>query len=165
MKLLKTMRFGALYTAWAALFVLTAALGLCFPAAEGGLKALLLIISILFFLPPWLILQKARRTGNDHHRKLVGMLAALSLVMTTALICLNILSFSDAEGLGDVLHVVLTVVSAPMVCSNFFAVPLFLWAVLLMASFFSKKEAKSAGTGRQRMAHEVVCPPGQSVTR
>lgn len=138
MKNLKNLRYGALYTLWAMLFALTAALGLCFPAAEGGLKALLLILSLIFFLPPWLILQKARQTGNDHHRQLVGMLAALSLILTTVLICMNILSFADAEGMGDVLHVVLAVVSAPMVCSNFFAVPLFLWAVLLMASFRKK---------------------------
>ena len=138
MNLIKKMRFGALYTAWAMLFVLTAALGLCFPAAEGGLKALLLIVSVVFFLPPWAILRKARQTGNAHHRKLVGFLAALSLVLTTVLLCLNILSFSDAEGLGALLHIVLTIVSAPMVCSNFFVVPLFLWAVLLMDSFSRK---------------------------
>ena len=138
MNLIKKMRFGALYTAWAMLFVLTAALGLCFPAAEGGLKALLLIVSVVFFLPPWAILRKARQTGNAHHRKLVGLLAALSLVLTTVLLCLNILSFTDAEGLGELLHIVLTIVSAPMVCSNFFAVPLFLWAALLMDSFRKK---------------------------
>ena len=138
MNLIKKMRFGALYTAWAMLFALTAALGLCFPAAEGGLKALLLIVSMVFFLPPWAILRKARQTGNAHHRKLVGLLAALSLVLTTVLLCLNILSFTDAEGLGELLHIVLTIVSAPMVCSNFFAVPLFLWAALLMDSFRKK---------------------------
>ena len=138
MKNLKNLRYGALYPLWAMLFVLTAALGLVFPAAEGGLKALLLIVSLIFFLPPMLILQKARQTGNDHHRKLIGLLAGLSLLLTTVLICMNILSFADAEGMGDMLHVVLTVVSAPMVCSNFFAVPLFCWALLLMASFKKK---------------------------
>ena len=39
------------------------------------------------------------------------------------------------EGVGIALNAALVVISAPMVCSNFYALPIFLWGVLLASAF------------------------------
>ena len=41
-------------------------------------------------------------------------------------------------GLGRGLNAALTVVSAPMLCSNFFVLPIFLWGCLLADTFVKK---------------------------
>ncbi len=143
MNLTKSMRYRMLYILWAGLFLLTAVLGLIFPAAEGIGKAVLRIISILFFLPPWLILEKARKEGCRRQRNVVRMFCAASLILTTVMLCLNILSAKHSDALGNALHWILTVVSAPMVCSNFYVLPLFLWAALLMFSFGRMEKPRS----------------------
>ncbi len=123
------------YSLWAALFALTAVLGLLFPnVTDGAARLPLLAVSLAFFLPPWLILAKARKEGNRKHRILVRNLALTSLVLTVVLLCANILSAGRGELLGNVLNALLTVVSAPMVCSNYYLVPLFLWGTLLMGA-------------------------------
>lgn len=139
MKLIHSMRYRMLYILWAVLFAATAVLGLVFPAAEGFGKVLLQILSIVFFLPPFVILLKARQQGSCHQKNVVRLLCVASLVLTTVLLCLNIASAKASDGMGDVLHWILTIVSAPMVCSNLYALPLFLWAALLMFSFGSAK--------------------------
>ncbi len=141
MKLIHSMRYRMLYILWAVLFVATAVLGLVFPAAEGFGKVLLMLLSVAFFLPPWFILIKARQQGNRHHKTVVRLLCVGSLVLTTVLLCLNILSAKASDGMGDMMHWILTIVSAPMVCSNFYALPLFLWAALLMFTFLGKTES------------------------
>lgn len=116
-----------LYTAWAVLFILCAAFGFV-PERSGPVQALLTVVSILFFLPPALLLYRAK--GNT--RKTVGIFSALSLGATLALLVLNIVFAARSTAVGDFLHGVLTVVSAPMLCCGSWAVSLFLWACLLV---------------------------------
>ena len=47
---------------------------------------------------------------------------------------LNFVLAVGSETLGDVLHSVLTIVSAPMICSGYWVLSLFGWACLLMVS-------------------------------
>lgn len=47
-----------LYTAWAVLFILCAAFGFV-PERSGVLQALLTVLSLVFFLPPAMLLYKA----------------------------------------------------------------------------------------------------------
>lgn len=143
MKFIHSMRYRMLYMLWAVLFAATAVLGLAFPAADGFAKAVLQLISVVFFLPPWLILFKAREEGSRHQRTLVRLFCVASLVLTTVLMCLNILSAKAGDEVGNVLHWILTVVSSPMVCSNFYVLPLFLWAALLMFSFSKAAKTRS----------------------
>lgn len=143
MKLIHSMRYRALYMLWAVLFAVTAVLGLLFPAAEGFTKVLLQIVSVAFFLPPFAILLKAREEGNRHPKTVVRLFCVASLVLTTVLLCLNILAAKADDAVGNALHQILTVVSAPMVCSNFYVLPLFLWAALLMFSFGKKAKTRS----------------------
>ena len=66
--------------------------------------------------------------------KLVCNLSALSLGLTLILLVLNFLTALQSEFLGQVLHYTLVIVSSPMICSGHWAMSLFLWACLLIAS-------------------------------
>ena len=118
-----------LYALWGALFILCAGLGFI-PEPEGTLRLLLTGLSLLFFLPPALLLYR----GDLPDVLLVRNFSALSLGLSLALLILNFLTALRSEFLGQVLHGVLVIVSSPMICSGHWAMSLFLWACLLMAS-------------------------------
>ena len=118
-----------LYALWGALFILCAGLGFI-PEPEGSLRLLLTGLSLLFFLPPALLLYR----GDLPDVLLVRNFSALSLGLSLALLILNFLTALRSEFLGQVLHGVLVIVSSPMICSGHWAMNLFLWACLLMAS-------------------------------
>ena len=137
---MKKHSYKPLYALWGFLFALTAVLGLLFPAVEGTTARLLLaVLSALFFLPPALILALARRNGERFHVWMIRWLCLASIGMTAALLCLNMMSARWSEAVGNGLHAALTIVSAPMVCSNFYVLPIFLWGALLVAAFQKKK--------------------------
>ena len=66
-------------------------------------------------------------------------LSALSLGLTLAVLILNFMSALGSETLGNVLYYVLVVVSAPMICSGYWVLSLFLWACVLMVSLSQLK--------------------------
>ena len=125
----------ALFTLWGVLFALCAGLGFI-PAPTGGLKGFMTALSVLFFLPPALLLWKAHRNTA----LLIRNLSALSLGVTALTLILNFMLAVGSEAMGNVLHYILVVVSVPMVACGYWVLSLFLWACLLMASFFWKKE-------------------------
>ena len=136
---MKKNSYKPLYAFWGFLYALTAVLGLLFPEAEGTtVRLVLLLIAVMFFLPPALILERAKKAGDRLHIWLIRWLCLASIGLTAALLCLNFMSarWSDAVGVG--LQAALTIVSAPMVCSNFYVLPIFLWGALLMAAFQKK---------------------------
>lgn len=140
MKNLQKLTYKTLYRLWAGLFILTAALGLAFPgAASSAGRFFLALISVVFFLPPWAVLAKAKQTGNRHHLRLVRYLALANLVLTGVLFCAGILSLPYGEGVGDAIHVLMTVLCAPLVCSNYYVLPMVLWAMVFYGSFGKKK--------------------------
>ena len=133
---MKKLSYKMLYIAWAILFVLTAMLGLLFPEAEGApARIALLVTAAVFFLPPGLILRKSRKEGKRFHGWLIGFLSLASIVLTVVLLVLNLMSPLWEARVGIALNAALVVVSAPMVCSNFYALPIFFWGVLLAAAF------------------------------
>ena len=89
--------------------------------------------ALVFFLPPAVLLYRAGKAGDRNAVKLICALAALSLVLTLGLLIGNVLSVGASEWLGTMLYYLLVIVSAPMVCSGYWAVGLFLWACLLVA--------------------------------
>ena len=118
-----------LYMLWAGLFVLCAGLGFI-PEPEGLSKSALTTVSLVFFVPPaWLLYR-----GDVSDAKLVCNLSALSLGLTLILLILNFLTALQSDFLGQVLHYTLVIVSSPMICSGHWAMSLFLWACLLIAS-------------------------------
>ncbi|MBR2048902.1 MAG: hypothetical protein IJ960_09945 [Oscillospiraceae bacterium] len=138
MNYIASLRYRQLYTLWGGLFGLTALLGLLFPGAKGIGQALLIVLAVGFFLPPWLILIKARAAGVKKHIILIRCLAAASLAATLALLCAGIRSLALGEGVGQLIHVLTSILCAPLTCGNFYALPIFLWATLLFGSFGKK---------------------------
>lgn len=123
------MKQKCLFTLWGVLFVLCAGLGFR-PESTGWMTA----VSVLFFLPPALLLYRADREKDRQILLLVRNLSALSLGVTLVTLILNFVLAVSSQTLGTILHYVLTIVSAPMICSGYWVVSLFLWACLLMAS-------------------------------
>ena len=136
---MKKLTYKTLYIAWAVMFVLTAALGFAFPEVENRWgKVGLGLVSILFFLPPGLVLSRAKAEGHRFHVRLVGFLALGSLLLTLVLLALGLISFIWSDALANAMYGALVIVSSPMICSNFYALSLFLWGTLLTGAFFSK---------------------------
>lgn len=117
-----------LFALWGVLFIICAGLGFI-PEPSG----ILTLVSLLFFLPPAVILYRAGKTGDTASVKLICSLAALSLGLTLLLLIGNVLSVAASEAVGTALYFLLTIVSAPMICSGYWVLSLFLWACLLTA--------------------------------
>ena len=133
------MKRSSLLALWGILYIICAGLGFI-PEPEGGVRVLLLMISLVFFVPPAIVLYDAIRCGDQKTVRLIRLLSAASLGITLLLIILSILTAASGEALGSMLNVLLVVLSAPMFCSNYWALSLFLWAALLTASFTAKKK-------------------------
>ena len=131
------MKKQTLFALWAVSFIICAGLGFI-PEPAGAIQALLTILSVAFFVPPAWLLYTARHTGDTATIKLIRSLSALSLFLTLVLLILNFLTALSSELLGTVLYYVLVIVSAPMICSGYWVLSLFLWACLLMVSLKKK---------------------------
>lgn len=127
------MKSRFLYVLWGALFILCAALGFI-PEPAGAGKLLLTVLSIAFFVPPAVLVWQGRKQADDAAIAVVRSLSIASLILTAALLIANFLTVFRSELLGTLLHAVLVVVSSPMICSGHWALSLFLWACLLIAS-------------------------------
>ena len=127
------MKSQFLYALWGALFILCAGLGFI-PEPAGVLRVLLTGLSILFFLPPALLVWKGRREKDRMALSLIRTLSIASLSLSVLLIIANFLTVFRSELLGNILHGVLVVVSSPMICSGHWAMSLFFWACLLISS-------------------------------
>ena len=122
-----------LYALWGVMFSLCAGLGFI-PASSGLLAGGRTALSLLCFVPPALLLYQ----GGPDARALVRNLSAASLGLTLVLLVLNFLCAMQSEFLGSVLHIMLVIVSSPMICSGHWALSLFLWSCLLVASLKKK---------------------------
>ena len=124
------MNITSFYTVWAAMFVLCAGLGFI-PEPAGFGKALLILMTLGFFLIPGWFLNWLDKRGNRLHIRIVRNLAVASLGLTLALILINFAAFMAPEAVGNLLHILLIIVSTPMVCGQYWVLSLFLWACLL----------------------------------
>lgn len=129
-----------LYILWSVLFIICAGLGFI-PEPPG----LLTLTALVFFLPPAALLYRAKKRGDRASVKLICCLSALSLGLTLALLVANLLSTGASETVGTWLYYLLVMVSAPMVCSGYWALSLFLWACLLVTGIQSLKNEKKSG--------------------
>ena len=128
-----------LYGSWVFLFILCAGLGVI-PESAGFGKAVLILLALLFFLPPAWLLIRAVKDGSRKTVLLIRRISLASLVLTLALLVANLLSVNAPDGLGVFLHILLTVVSSPMLCAQYWFLSLFLWGCLLTGSFLQRKK-------------------------
>lgn len=127
------MSYTILYSLWAVLFAVTAAMGFI-PAPEGAAKVVCQLMAAVFFIPGWLILVKANKEDAPRHKRIVRSLCIASLSATVVMMVLNILSAAWSEPVGNALHAALTIVSAPMICGQRYLLGIFMWGCLLMGS-------------------------------
>ena len=121
------------YWIWGAMFIVCAAMGFLRQEQESP-GWWYTAVSVLFFLPPAVLVWKGRREKDRQGLMLVRNLSIVSLGLSATLIIANFLVAFRSELLGDILHGVLVVVSSPMICSGHWAMSLFFWACLLISS-------------------------------
>ena len=121
------------YTTWAGISILCAGLSFI-PEPAGFLKFLMIALSLGFFLPPAMLLYRAKKERDVFTVKLIRNLSLASLVLTVAVLIISVLSFLAPEWVGNFLHILLILVSVPMVCGQYWVLSLFCWACLLMVS-------------------------------
>lgn len=127
------MKRTLLYTIWGMLFLLCGVLG-NFASPTGIVKAALVIISVIFFVPGILLLIEGISKQDKSLLLQIRWISGLSLGLTTAAILANILCVFASETVGNVLYRVLVFVSSPMICSQYWGLSLFLWACLLICT-------------------------------
>lgn len=133
------MKKSSLMAIWGIFYIICAGLGFI-PEPEGAVRIFLTAISVLFFVPPAILLYDALAAGDRKTLRRIRLLSALSLVLTLVLLIGNFLTAFAPDWLGGLLHVLLVVCSVPMFCSNYWVLSLFLWAALLVASLQRRKE-------------------------
>ncbi len=128
------MREKILYASWGCLYILCVGLGTIEEPAGFG-KAVLVAISLLFFVPGALLLADAVKTGDKKGLLRLRVICLCSLVLTLIFLVASILSVNASAQVGTVLTELLMLVSAPMFCGQYWFLSLFLWSCLLIGSF------------------------------
>lgn len=127
------------YGIWACLYILCVALGFV-PDPQGVGKALLVLTALIFFLPGlWLLLDGIKKKDKKQLLRL-RIVSLCSLGLTLVALVANFLSVGGSEALGKAMYEMLAVVSAPMLCGQYWFMSLFLWACLLMGTLYKNKE-------------------------
>ena len=104
----------------------------------------LTILSLIFFIPPAILLADALRAEDMKTLRLLRIFSIVSLVLTLGMLIANIAVVGASEAVGNVLYQILIFVSVPMVCSQHYVLSMFLWACLLFATLpgFIRKKKK-----------------------
>lgn len=130
------------YGIWGILFATCSVLGLV-TDTSGVLGVLMELLALAFYVPPVILLVQGHRTGNRKTLRTIRNISALSLLATLGLMIANIvLALRVSEGLGNVLHILVVIVSSPMSCMGNGLVSLFLWACLLIVGIRCSRKKK-----------------------
>lgn len=132
------MKNKILYGLWGCLYILCVGLGTV-ENPEGFGKVLLVLTSLIFFLPPALLMYDAIKIQNQKAKRTLRVISLCSLALTMILLVVNFLCAASGAEVGNRLYELLNLVSAPMLCSQYWVGSLFLWACLLWSSFYQKK--------------------------
>lgn len=131
---------GILLALWGGMYILCCVLGFVSPV-DSFSRIFMTVLSVLFFLPPALLVWQAKKKKDDKTLRLVRRISGLSLGLTTVTLVANFLSvLARSELVGTVLHWLLGIVSVPMLCSSAWLLSLFCWACLLFASGKKRKK-------------------------
>ena len=121
------------FISWGTLFAICAGFGLI---GQPGTAVRILgyLFSFGFFGLGGFLIRQAHAAKDLGTIALIRNLALASLVTTSVLLVANFLSIFGSEGLGNLLHYMLIIVSSPMACAPSWAMSLFLWACLMVVS-------------------------------
>lgn len=129
------------YALWACLYILCVGLAFIDPPQGFG-KYVLLLIELIFFLPGlWLLVEGIKQ----RNRKLLLRLRIVcicSLALTMLAIVAFFLSTNASDAVNQTWFDILALVSAPMLCSAYWALSWFLWACLLMGTLCKPNKNK-----------------------
>lgn len=132
-----------LYRVWAFLYIVCALLGFI-QGAEGFGRALLVMVALVFFLPPAILMVRYVRQQNASGLRLLRNLSLIWLGVTLIMLVLNFISAGAADITGQSLYGFLILLSSPMICGQYWVISLFGWALILSSSMsFLKKFPKS----------------------
>ena len=127
-----------LYAAWLCLYILCVGLGTV-ETVEGIGKVFFILTALIFFLPGIFLLVLGNRDKNKKMILRVRIISICSLVLTVVVFCLNVATAANGQAaMGNFLHDLLNMVSAPMFCAQYWILSLFGWACLLWGSFVKK---------------------------
>lgn len=129
------------YLIWAGLFILCALLGFI-PAPDGLLKGFLCLVSVLFYIPGWVLLYQGNKKQDLSTLQAISVLSAVSLCFTLVFLLLYFASFGASEAAGKLLYGFLVIFSTPMVCSQYWFLSIFLWACLMITGFSRIRQIK-----------------------
>ena len=124
---------SVVYAIWGVLYCICVGLGFVQEPAGFG-KILLVLTSLIFFLPPAYLLWQARKEKSRKTVLVLRLLSGSVLLLSLLLIILNFMSVNWSAQAGLVMYVLLVMFTAPMVCGQYWALSLFLWACILMVS-------------------------------
>lgn len=128
------MKEKILYVFWLCFYILCVGLGTVVQRSTG-LHVAFTVLSLLFFLPGILLLWEGIRANDRKMLLRVRIVSLVSLLLTVSMIVLNILTVTAGDAVGQVMHDLLILVSAPMFCCYWRGLSLFLWACLFVGSF------------------------------
>lgn len=124
----------ALFCAWGALYLLNVGLGFLTGAA-GLVKAALIVIALLSFVPGVMLLLRGDRKITLAIRWIsIAVLGLTTILLVAFFLCA---AFASTP-VVNVVFTLLALVSAPMLSGQYWILGLFLWACLLSATFLKK---------------------------
>ena len=127
------MKKAILYFIWGFLYFLCAFISNV-QSPTGVQSVALTVLSLLFFIPPGVLLYDALKKEDKKTLFLLRLLSILSLSLTLGALIANIAVVGASETVGNVLYQVLIFASVPMVCSQHYVLSMFLWAFLMIAT-------------------------------
>ena len=132
------MKNKLLFALWGVLWIFCGLLGLMAEPVEG-FRIFMRLAALGCFLPPVLLL----RSKDARTVRLIRNLSAASLALTLLALVGNVLSLLGGVTLGNVMNVVLAIVSTPMFCSQIWVLSIFCWAFLMIAANKLVKKMKT----------------------
>lgn len=116
-----------LYALWGGLYALCAALGFI-AEPKNSMRILMIMLSVGLFVPPFVLSYRAAQKKDRRTLLLVRNLSLSWLVLASVLLIVSFLTVFASETLGNLMHVLLTIVASPMVACGNWALAIFLWA-------------------------------------
>lgn len=135
------MKKTTLYILWGIAYGVCLTVGFL-PNLTGFWQFISVLLGVLFFIPPFILLARARKENSRKTLLALRLICLISLILSLALLVLNFLSVYFSETAGLWLYVLLGMISCPMYCVKYWFLSLFLWAYLLFATMISPRPSQ-----------------------